>query len=173
VSAPAKAHNNAVEHIAYVALGSNLGDRLGNLRDAIARLRQYGRVSRASSWYETEPIGVIDQPWFVNAVVELRTQAEPIALMKALLEIEHAMGRKRVQPKEPRNIDLDLLLYDDQTVNSDVLTLPHPALHERRFVLEPLAEIAPGALHPVLRKTALQLLETLSSPDEVHLLAER
>lgn len=161
-----------MEHIAYIALGSNLGDRLGNLRDALARLRHFGQVSRTSSWYETEPIGVTDQPWFVNAVVELRTEVEPLALMQALLGIEQAMGRKRVQPKGPRNIDLDLLLYDNQTVNTEVLRLPHPALHERRFVLAPLAEIAPGVLHPVLRKTALQLLESLSSPDEVHLLAE-
>lgn len=161
-----------MEHIAYVALGSNLGDRHANLRDAIARLRQYGAVARISSWYETEPIGVTEQPWFVNAVVELRTEFEPIALMQALLAIEHAMGRKRLQPKGPRNIDLDLLLYDDKTVNAEVLTLPHPAMHERRFVLAPLAEIAPGVVHPVLRKTALQLLQMLSSPDEVHLLPE-
>lgn len=161
-----------MEHIAYIALGSNLGDRVGNLRDAIARLTDYGQVSRISSWYETEPIGVTDQPWFVNAVVVLLTEVEPVALMKALLEIEQAMGRKRVLPKGPRNIDLDLLLYDNETVNSEVLTLPHPAMHERRFVLAPLAEISPGVMHPLLRKTAFQLLETLSSPDEVHLFAE-
>lgn len=156
-----------MEHIAYVALGSNLGDRIGNLRDAIARLGEYGHVSRVSSWYETEPIGVTDQPWFLNAVVELRTQLEPTALMQALLDIEQAMGRKRVQLKGPRNIDLDLLLYDAETVNSNVLTLPHPAMHERRFVLAPLAEVAPDIVHPVLRKTAFQLLESLSSADEV------
>jgi 2-amino-4-hydroxy-6-hydroxymethyldihydropteridine diphosphokinase len=114
MSAPAREHNYTVEHIAYIALGSNLGDRIGNLRDALARLREYGDVSQISSWYETEPIGVTDQPWFVNAVVEVRTQTEPISLMKGLLSIEWAMGRKRVQPKGPRNIDIDLLLYDDQ-----------------------------------------------------------
>jgi 2-amino-4-hydroxy-6-hydroxymethyldihydropteridine diphosphokinase len=158
---------DAVTHRAYISLGSNLGDRVLHLREAIRRLGAVGEVTRVSSFYETEPVEVAEQPWFVNAVVELRTEIAPAALLRALLELERAMGRERKIPKGPRTIDLDLLLYDNDSVNTPELTLPHPALHERRFVLEPLVEIAPGALHPTLQKTAWQLLETLPSGAEV------
>jgi 2-amino-4-hydroxy-6-hydroxymethyldihydropteridine diphosphokinase len=148
-------------HTAYIALGSNLGDRIANLREAIRRLGELGEVTRVSSWYETEPVEVTEQPWFVNAAVELRTKMAPMEVLRGLLEIESAMGRERIQAKGPRNIDLDLLLLDNEMVNTSELTLPHPALHLRRFVLAPLAEIAPDAMHPTLRKPALTLLEML------------
>ena len=154
-------------HTAFIALGSNLGDREGNLRGAIARIAAIGAVARVSSWYETEPVDMTGQPWFLNAALELRTELEPVPLLRNLLRIEQAMGRHRDVPKGPRNIDLDLLLFDDQVINIPELTLPHPAMHERRFVLAPLTEIAPGAVHPVLRKSALTLLETLVDPAQV------
>lgn len=156
-----------MEHVAYLSLGSNLGNRLAHLRDAIARLQSAGRVTRVSSFYETEPVELKEQPWFVNCAVELRTALTPVMLLHKLLEIERSMGRERTLPKGPRNIDIDLLLYDDETVNTAELTLPHPALHERHFVLAPLAEIAPDAVHPTLRKTAKQLLQTQSFAEEV------
>jgi 2-amino-4-hydroxy-6-hydroxymethyldihydropteridine diphosphokinase len=157
----------SMEHTAYLSLGSNVGDRAANLRDAIARLQEFGTVSRVSSWYETEPVELTEQPWFLNCAVEMHTALAPLDLMKAMLNIERAMGRERNQPKGPRNIDLDLLLYDNDTVTTPELTVPHPAMHERRFVLTPLAEIAPHAMHPVLRKNAFQLLATLPPDFEV------
>ena len=156
-----------MKHVAYLSLGSNLGDRVAHLRDAIARLQAAGSVARVSSFYETEPVELKEQPWFVNCAVELHTTLTPVMLLRKLLEVERSMGRERTQPKGPRNIDIDLLLYDDETVNTTELTLPHPALHERRFVLAPLAEIAPDAMHPQLRKTAKQLLETQVFKEEV------
>ena len=156
-----------MERVAYLSLGSNLGDRAANLATAVEHLRALGRVSRISSWYETEPVEVTEQPWFLNGVVELQTELTPVVLLSNLLQIERAMGRVRNQPKGPRSIDIDLLLYDDETVNTPELTVPHAAMHERRFVLVPLVEIAPEAVHPVLRKPAWKLLEMLSSSDEV------
>jgi len=156
-----------VLHTAYISLGSNVGDRLGNLQDAIARMGELGDVSRVSSWYETEPVEFTEQPWFLNGVAELRTEMTASALMQGLLKIERAMGRERNRPKGPRNIDLDLLLFDNDIVNTSELTLPHPSMHERRFVLAPLAEIAPNAIHPILQETALQLLESLPMGSEV------
>ncbi len=163
-------HNGSVEHVAYLSLGSNLGDRVANLRQAIDALGALGAVPRVSSFYETEPVDLKEQPWFVNSAVELRTTLTPVMLLRKLLEIERSMGRERTQPKGPRVIDIDLLLYDDETVNTAELTVPHPAMHERLFVLAPLAEIAPQAVHPALRKTAKQLLATQSFEEEIKLL---
>lgn len=156
-----------MSHTAYLSLGSNVGDRAANLRDAIERLRTIGAIVRVSSWYETEPVGLREQPWFLNGALELQTALAPLDLIKAMLNIERAMGRERNQLKGPRNIDLDLLLYDDEKINTPELTVPHPAMQERRFVLAPLVEIAPGAMHPVLCKTAFQLLEMLPQGPEV------
>ena len=149
---------------AYISIGSNLGDRLGYIREAIAKLEQSQEIEirRASSVCETEPVGHKEQPCFLNMVLGLETTLEPLNLLEHLLGIENQMGRKRDQAWGPRNIDLDLLLYDDVVINSDRLTLPHPRMHQRRFVLVPLAEIAPKVVHPSLKKTVEKLLEQLS-----------
>lgn len=153
--------------IAAVALGSNLpsifGDPNANLREAVRRLHALGSVLRVSSFYDTEPVGYQEQPRFINAAALVETDLPPLELLRALLEIERAMGRDRSMgiSKGPRVIDLDLLLYGDVALESEELTLPHPAMHERRFVLEPLTEILPETVHPVLRKTMRELLAKL------------
>ena len=149
--------------LAYLSLGANLGDREGQLREAIRRLGTVGRVVSISSLYETEPVEMTDQPWFVNCAVALETDRTPNELMIELLNIEKEMGRRRVQKKGPRSIDLDILLLGNEVIESPGLTIPHPAMQRRRFVLEPLAEIAPEARHPVLNKSVRELLEELSA----------
>lgn len=149
---------------AAVALGSNLGDRAALLRSAIEHLRTLGTVTAISTFLDTPPALYFNQPRFLNAAVLLHTALAPEALMRALLSIEQAMGRVRtgVPPKGPRSIDLDLIFYDSVTLETPRLTLPHPALHLRDFVLAPLAEIAPHWLHPTLHRTPVQLLEALT-----------
>jgi 2-amino-4-hydroxy-6-hydroxymethyldihydropteridine diphosphokinase len=140
--------------LAAIALGSNLtssfGDREGNLREAIRRLAELGEVKAVSSFFDTEPVGYTDQPRFLNGALLLESDLAPSELMGALLQVEHKMGRERVIAKGPRVIDLDLLFYGNQIVNTPELTLPHPEMQHRRFVLEPLAEIAGEWRHPVL-----------------------
>ncbi len=153
--------------LAYLSLGSNIGDRAHQLRAAIARLAEIGRVVAVSSFYETEPVELTDQPWFLNCAVALETAANAEQLMAALLHIEQDMGRQRTQKNGPRTIDIDILLFGDLVTNSPALTVPHPAMHQRRFVLEPLAEIAPHARHPVLKKTVGELLAELPSGQDV------
>jgi 2-amino-4-hydroxy-6-hydroxymethyldihydropteridine diphosphokinase len=150
-----------MRNLVYLSLGSNLGDREARLRDAIARLQTLGRVVSVSSFYETEPVEFTDQGWFLNCAVALETTETPEQVMEAILQIEHEMGRQRLKKKGPRLIDIDILLFSDKVVDSAELTIPHPAMHERRFVLQPLAEIAPEARHPVLKKTVRELLDTL------------
>ena len=152
---------------AYLSLGSNIGDREYFLREAISRLGTLGRVVSVSSLYETEPVEVTDQAWFLNCAVELETDRTPEELMGELLEIERQMGRERNKKKAPRTIDIDIVLFGDAVVDSPQLTLPHPAMHRRRFVLEPLAEIAPEARHPMLNKTVRDLLEGLPADQTV------
>ncbi|MGB0040044.1 MAG: 2-amino-4-hydroxy-6-hydroxymethyldihydropteridine diphosphokinase [Terriglobales bacterium] len=147
--------------VAYLSLGSNIGDREANLREAIAQLKSAGSLLKLSSVYETQPVGLPDQPWFLNCVAALETAKTPRELLKIALDIEAGMGRLRFRDKGPRKIDIDILLFGDQILNEPDLKIPHPAMHERRFVLEPLAEIAPGARHPVLNKTAGELLAAL------------
>jgi len=160
-----------VEHTAYIGLGSNLGEREQNLRLAIEMLSACGTVERQSSIYETEPVDYTDQPDFLNQVVALRTELDPLALLKCCLEIENRLGRQRVIEKGPRTIDLDLLLYDDLIMSLDEqdlqLTVPHPRLHLRRFVLAPLCEIFPDGLHPLIGKSFRQLLSELENEAEV------
>jgi 2-amino-4-hydroxy-6-hydroxymethyldihydropteridine diphosphokinase len=145
----------------YLSLGSNVGDREAHLRDAQARLGAVGQVTDVSSFYETEPVEFTEQPWFLNCVVGLETAQSPQQLMTSILNIEKAMGRRRVQKKGPRIIDIDILLFGKTVLDSPEVTIPHPAMQERRFVLEPLAEIAPEVRHPVLKKTILELRDAL------------
>jgi 2-amino-4-hydroxy-6-hydroxymethyldihydropteridine diphosphokinase len=153
-------------NLVYLSLGSNVGDPETHLRDAIARLGAVGSVASLSSFYETEPVEFADQAWFMNCAVALETADTPAELMATLLRIEQEMGRRRTRAKGPRTIDIDILLFcgerlEDTIIDSPELTIPHPAMHQRRFVLEPLAEIAPEARHPVLKKTVRDLLHQL------------
>jgi len=155
--------------VAAVALGSNLesrfGDRRANLLEAVKRVGELGEVRSVSSFYDTEPVGSIAQGRFLNGALLLETELAPVELMRGLLAVERAMGRERegAVAKGPRVIDLDLLLYDDVVMATEELTLPHPEMQERRFVLEPLAEIAPGMVHPVLGLTVQAMLERILS----------
>lgn len=145
----------------YLSLGSNMGDRQKNLRDAIARLESIGRVLKISSLYETEPVEFTRQAWFLNCAVAIETEKAPQELMAGLLEIEQEFGRRRLRRKGPRTIDIDIVLFGNIVLNSAALIVPHPAMHQRRFVLKPLAEIAPEARHPVLKKKISELLAAL------------
>lgn len=145
----------------YLGLGSNLGDRAANLEEAVERLRRLGEVAAVSPLYETEPMEITDQPWFLNCAVALVTEQMPRQLMAHLLGIERAMGRRRGKPKGPRLIDIDILLFGNSVVKAAGLRIPHPAMQERRFVLEPLAEIAPDARHPVFKRTVREMRDAL------------
>jgi 2-amino-4-hydroxy-6-hydroxymethyldihydropteridine diphosphokinase len=145
--------------IVYIALGSNLDDRAEYLRQAREQLAAPDlRVQRASSIYETAPREVQDQPWFLNQVIECETELFPRQLLARLKKMERAMGRKRTFAKGPREIDLDILLFGDAVVKAPELEIPHPRLAERRFVLEPLAELAPEKKHPGTRRTVREML---------------
>jgi 2-amino-4-hydroxy-6-hydroxymethyldihydropteridine diphosphokinase len=144
---------------AYIALGSNVGDRAQNLREAVHLLDRYAiRVKRVSTLYETEPVDYLDQPWFLNAAVLAETLLSPGELLTALRQIESHMGSRKPFPKGPRLIDLDILLYDDVTIDEPELQVPHPRMLQRNFVLAPLAEIAPNLRHSSWPSTAAELL---------------
>jgi 2-amino-4-hydroxy-6-hydroxymethyldihydropteridine diphosphokinase len=148
------------ERIVYLSLGSNVGNRAKNLRAAIDELPHAGvAVKKVSSFYETEPVDLREQPWFLNCAVEAETHFDAMILLRALREIETKMGSKKLVAKGPRLIDMDILLYGSETMDTPELQVPHPRMHLRRFVLVPLVEIAPEAVHPLLKMTVTELLE--------------
>jgi 2-amino-4-hydroxy-6-hydroxymethyldihydropteridine diphosphokinase len=155
----------------HLGLGSNLGDRAGNLARARARLVEQGIAIRTSSaLYETEPVGLSDQPWFINQVVEVESGLSPRELLPLLKGIETDMGREVSVTYGSRLIDLDILLAEDTVIRTEELTIPHPRLAERNFVLRPLAEIAPDTIHPVLKRTIRELLRCSKDRAQVEMI---
>ncbi len=147
-------------HLAYVGIGSNLGDKIDQCQKAISEiLAIHGhRLIAQSSFYKTRPVGFLAQDWFINGVIQIETNLEPLELLRKLKEIERKMGRKETVRWGPRLIDLDLLLYDDLEMKTEELEIPHPRLKERQFVLIPLVEISPNLIHPTFKKTMKELL---------------
>jgi len=164
-----------MRHIAYIGVGSNLGDKVHQCEQG---LREILRVDRhrllaRSSFYKTQPLGVLDQDWFVNAAIKIETDLEPHELLRSLREIESSLGRRETFRWGPRAIDLDILFFDEETIQTGELIIPHPHLQERQFVLIPLVEIDHHLIHPVLKKTVLQLLEDLEDDQGVEKIATR
>jgi 2-amino-4-hydroxy-6-hydroxymethyldihydropteridine diphosphokinase len=155
-------------HHAYIGFGSNLGNRLNNCRNAIGALAALPPCTllKTSSFYETSPVGLVEQPAFINGVVLLETAEDAHWLLRQMVEIEKTFGRIRTLKWGPRSIDLDLLFFDDQIINTPELSVPHPLLHERRFVLEPLNEVAPNFRHPCLGKSVADLRHDLNDGDQ-------
>jgi 2-amino-4-hydroxy-6-hydroxymethyldihydropteridine diphosphokinase len=166
-----KPETTGVHKVVYLSLGSNVGDRAANLHSAIESLRALGEVEQVSSFYETEPVEFTAQPWFLNCAVKLDTEKMPKQLLAAILDIEQQMGRRRTRQKGPRPIDIDILLFGNSIIETKGLTVPHPALHERRFVLEPLAEIAADVRHPVFKRSIRELRDALPPGQAVRKLA--
>jgi len=168
-----------VDQTAYIGVGANEGDRVSQCRRGISEVSRLPkvRITRVSSLYETEPVGTNkDSPWFVNAVIEVSTSHDPKTLLNKLLEIEQKFGRVRKEGGgryQPRPLDLDLLLYGQEKIQTEDLIVPHPLMHQRRFVLAPLNEISPDALHPELNKSAEQLLQELTAHQAVQELGDQ
>ncbi len=151
------------EHIVYLALGSNLGDRLANLKEAIAALTPQMEVKAKSQVYETPPWGYADQPKFLNQVIRVKTYLDPEPLLKHLKRLEVALGRKESVPNGPRLIDIDILFYDELVLYSPMLVIPHPRLHERAFILVPLMDLDPELVHPTNKKSVREMLAACNS----------
>lgn len=151
----------------YISIGSNLGDRLGNCRKALSAISGFAGVTVVSSVYETEPVGKKDQSEFINCAAAVTTELAPEELLTRLKAVEDTLGRVREEKWGPRTIDIDILFYDGLVIDTAGLRIPHPEAHLRRFVLEPLCEIAPGLVHPVLGVSITSLLENLEDSEKV------
>jgi 2-amino-4-hydroxy-6-hydroxymethyldihydropteridine diphosphokinase len=157
----------------YLSMGSNLGDREENLRQALSALAsEHIEPRRVSSCYETEPVGYRDQPWFLNIAVETSTSLSPDELLNRCRHIESKLGRRRSFHGAPRTLDIDILLYGDQVIAGETLVIPHPRMQDRRFVLKPLSDIAPQVLHPLLNQTVQALFEACRDRSSVRLYPE-
>jgi 2-amino-4-hydroxy-6-hydroxymethyldihydropteridine diphosphokinase len=156
-------------HIAYVGIGSNLGDKTEQCERAISKILNFDRhkLLAKSSFFKTQPIGCTSQDWFVNGVIKIGTDLGPVDLLRALKTIESQLGRTKTFRWGPRMIDLDILFFDDTEMKTEDLQIPHPLLHERQFVLMPLVEIDRDLIHPVLKKTIGELLENLQEDQGV------
>lgn len=141
----------------FLGIGSNIGDKEDNIRKAVVMIKEKCKILKSSSLYETEPVGYKEQDWFLNCAVEIETKLEPLELLDFLQSIEKKLKRAKTIKNGPRTIDLDILFYGDKIVNEANLVIPHPRLHERLFVLEPLKEIASGFVHPVLKKRIIDI----------------
>jgi 2-amino-4-hydroxy-6-hydroxymethyldihydropteridine diphosphokinase len=158
-----------MKHIAYIGVGSNLGDKVHQCEESLREILKVDqhRLLARSSFYKTRPLGFLDQDWFANGAIKIETFLEPLELLRSLKEIELRLGRRESFRWGPRAIDLDILFFDDETIRTPELTIPHPRLEERQFVLVPLVEIDRHLVHPVLQKTVLQLLESLKEDQGV------
>jgi 2-amino-4-hydroxy-6-hydroxymethyldihydropteridine diphosphokinase len=152
-----------MRHIAYIGIGSNLGDKVDQCGKAISEILKadHNKLLAKSSFFKTQPIGYTSPDWFVNGVIKIETDLEPIDLLKALKTIESKLGRSETFRWGPRSIDLDILFFDEKEIQTEELQIPHPLIHERQFVLIPLVEIDPGLIHPVFRKTVRELSQIL------------
>ena len=156
-------------HIAYIGIGSNTGNKVHHCKKAIAEILKANRhkLLAQSSLFKTQPIGYTSQDWFVNGVIKIETELEPLDLLRILKTIESRMGRAKTVRWGPRVIDLDILFFDEEEIKTEEVQIPHPSLHERQFVLIPLAEIDRNVIHPVLKKTVRELLEALKEDQGV------
>lgn len=159
--------------VVYLGLGTNLGDRFSNLQNAIAALGAWCQVLSVSRLYETAPVGITDQPSFLNMAIKADTKLEPLALLKVLKDLEKTLGRTEGVRWGPRLIDIDILLYDDRHVQEETLEVPHPRLIERRFALAPLADVGGEVIHPISGQTIARHLELLPPDDDVKVVNER
>jgi 2-amino-4-hydroxy-6-hydroxymethyldihydropteridine diphosphokinase len=151
----------------YLGLGSNVGEKEQHLTEALFLISQICTIQKKSHLYRTEPVGYLKQDWFLNCVIEVQTDLSPEELLSSLLAIEHSLGRIKTVPKGPRIIDIDILFYADQIIQTHQLIIPHPSVHERLFMLRPLLDINPDFVHPVLKKSIKELYTNLPKDKEV------
>jgi 2-amino-4-hydroxy-6-hydroxymethyldihydropteridine diphosphokinase len=155
--------------IVYLSLGSNVGEREDNIKNALMLIEEIGEIKKVSPLYQTEPVGIKDQPWFLNCVIEVQTLSKPNELIVFVQKIEHKLGRTNTIKNGPRTIDIDILLYDDICVENENLIVPHPRLHERLFVLVPFMDVNPDVHHPRFKKTIQQLYDSILHEETVTL----